>query len=141
MALIDARQRRWIGAAVILGAAATVAFLRTRLAGRELTGSSGPGLWFGIAAAALMLFEVALNLRKRVPTWRIGRAETWFKGHIWLGLLIVPLVCFHSGFRFQGTLAGRPLASRPRRHPLGHLRPRPPAVRTTVDGRLGSGRR
>src|SRR5262249_54356306 len=105
MALIDARQRRWIGAAVVLGAAATVAYVRTRPAGRELTGSSGPGLWFGIAAAALMLFEVGLNLRKRVPTWRIGRAETWLKGHIWLGLLIVPLVCFHSGFRFQGTLA------------------------------------
>src|SRR5262249_1942114 len=93
-------------AAVLLGAAATVTYVAWRRGpGHELTGSSLPGLWFGIAAAALMLFEVALNLRKRVPTWRIGRAETWLKGHIWLGLLIVPLVCFHSGFRFQGTLA------------------------------------
>jgi hypothetical protein len=106
MALIDARQRRWIVAAALLGVAATAGYVGSRRgAGHELTGSSLPGLWFGIAAAALMLFEVALNLRKRVPTWRIGRAETWLKGHIWLGLLIVPLVCFHSSFRFHGTLA------------------------------------
>ncbi len=106
MALIDARQRRWIVAAAVLGTAATVGYVRSRPgAGRELTWSRGPGLWFGIAAATLMLFEVGLNVRKRLPTWRIGRAETWLKGHVWLGLLIVPLVCFHSAFRFQGTLA------------------------------------
>jgi len=52
-----------------------------------------------------VLFEAALNLRKRVPTWRIGRAETWLKGHIWMGLLTIPFVLFHSGFRFGGTLA------------------------------------
>jgi hypothetical protein len=69
------------------------------------SGSSGPGLAFGVAAGALMLFAALLNLRKRVPTWRVGRAETWLAGHIWLGLLAVPLALFHSGFRFGGSLA------------------------------------
>jgi hypothetical protein len=52
-----------------------------------------------------MLFEAALNVRKRLPTWRIGHAETWLKGHIWLGLLITLFVGFHSGFRFGGPLS------------------------------------
>jgi len=69
------------------------------------TGSSRLGLAFGIAAAAVILFDMSLNLRKRVPTWRLGRAETWLKGHIWLGVLTVPLVLFHSGFHFRGSLA------------------------------------
>ena len=114
MALIDTRQRRWIAAAAVLFVASTAAYVSIRTGSRPelawwhrpgLWFGIGPGLWFGIAAAGLMLFEVALNLRKRVPTWSIGRAETWLKGHIWLGLLIVPLVCFHSRFRFHGSLA------------------------------------
>jgi hypothetical protein len=68
-------------------------------------GGSVPGLVFGIAAAALMLFAMLLNVRKRFPTWRVGRAETWLQGHIWLGLASVPLAVFHSGFRLGGPLS------------------------------------
>jgi len=106
VALIDARHRRWIVASALLGAAATALYVPYHLSAPSgPTGSSGTGLAFGIAAAAVLLFETALNLRKRLPTWRIGRQETWLKGHIWLGLLAVPLVLFHSGFRFHGALA------------------------------------
>ncbi len=68
-------------------------------------GSTPIGLAYGVAAAAILTFEWLLNARKRVPTWRLGRAESWLKGHIWLGLLAVPLALYHSGFRFGGTLA------------------------------------
>jgi hypothetical protein len=106
MALIDRRQRRWALAAGIGLVAATVVYVPYHRAALDgPSGSSGIGLAFGIAAATLMLFETLLNARKRLPTWAIGRAETWLKGHIWFGLLIVPLVLFHSGFRFHGTLA------------------------------------
>jgi len=95
-----------MAASGLLAAVATAAYVPyCRAAITGPTGSSAPGLAFGIAAAALVLFETALNLRKRVPTWRIGLAETWLKGHVWLGLLAVPLVLFHTGFRLRGALA------------------------------------
>jgi hypothetical protein len=51
-----------------------------------------------------MIFAAALGARKRVPTWRIGRAKAWMRGHLWLGLLSLPLILFHGGFHFGGTL-------------------------------------
>jgi len=68
-------------------------------------GGSLPGLIYGIAGIALMLFAALLGLRKRFPVWRIGRAQTWMRGHLWLGLLSVPLVFFHAGFSMGGTLS------------------------------------
>src|SRR6185436_8175255 len=93
VALVDARHRRWIVATVVLTAAATAVYVPYhRLALPGPRGSSPVGLAFGVAAAAIMVFEAALNLRKRLPTWSMGHAETWLKGHVWLGLLTVPLV-------------------------------------------------
>jgi hypothetical protein len=106
VALVDARHRRWIVAAALLGAGAAAVYVPYRVSAPSgPRGSSPVGLAFGVAAAALMVFEAALNLRRRVPTWRIGRAETWLKGHVWLGLVIVPLVFFHAGFRLGGALS------------------------------------
>ncbi len=53
---------------------------------------------------ALMLYAGLLGARKQVPTWRIGRAQTWMRGHLWLGLLSLLLILFHSGFAFRGPL-------------------------------------
>jgi hypothetical protein len=39
-----------------------------------------------------------------VPTWQIGRATFWMRGHIWLGLLSYPLILFHAGFGLGGPL-------------------------------------
>jgi hypothetical protein len=39
-----------------------------------------------------------------VRALNLGRATTWLKGHIWLGLLSYPLIFFHAGFRAGGTL-------------------------------------
>ena len=51
-----------------------------------------------------MLFAALLGARKRVPVWRIGRAQAWMRGHLWLGLLSLPIILFHGGFHFGGTL-------------------------------------
>jgi hypothetical protein len=51
-----------------------------------------------------MVFAGLLAARKKVPVWRLGRAQTWMRGHLWLGLLSLPLICFHAGFRFGGLL-------------------------------------
>jgi len=64
VALIDARHRRWIVASALLGAAATAVYVPYHLsAPNGPSGSSGPGLAIGIAAAAVILFETALNLQ------------------------------------------------------------------------------
>ena len=67
-------------------------------------GGSAAGLAFGIAGYALMLFAGLLGARKKVPTLRIGRAQTWMRGHLWLGLLSFPLILFHGGFAWRGPL-------------------------------------
>lgn len=67
-------------------------------------GGSFAGLVFGSVGFAFMLFAALLGARKRVPTWRLGRAQAWMRGHLWLGLLSLPLILFHGGFHFGGTL-------------------------------------
>jgi len=63
-------------------------------------GGTAAGLAFGIAGFAFMIFAALLGARKRVPVYRFGRAQTWMRGHLWLGLLSLPLILFHSGFRY-----------------------------------------
>lgn len=67
-------------------------------------GGTAAGLSFGIAGYAVMLFEGLLGVRKKVPIWRLGRTQTWMRGHLWLGLLSLPLILFHAGFVFRGPL-------------------------------------
>lgn len=69
-------------------------------------GSSRVGFWCGVALGVICLFEFFLWVRKKyLRVWRIGRAQTWLRAHIWLGLLCVPLLLCHSGFRLGGPLA------------------------------------
>ena len=63
-------------------------------------GGTALGLAFGILGFAFMLFAALLGARKKVPVWRVGRAQTWMRGHLWLGLLSLPLIVLHSGFRY-----------------------------------------
>jgi hypothetical protein len=82
---------------------ASYIFYSTRLPD-EPHGGTIPGMLYGIGGSALMLFAGLLSARKQVPTWRLGSAQVWLKGHIWLGLLSVPLILFHSGFQWGGLL-------------------------------------
>jgi hypothetical protein len=68
-------------------------------------GGSWPGIFFGVVAYAMMLFAGFLGVRKKVRTWPIGKATFWMNGHIWLGLLSVAMVFFHTGFEFGSGLA------------------------------------
>jgi hypothetical protein len=109
LVLIDGRNlashRAWILLFAVgsIGAAVWYAVAAYR-SGQWLGGASAPGLTFGIAAGLLILFEFSLWPRKKVRVWRIGRAQTWMRAHIWLGLLTVPLAVLHSGFRLGGAL-------------------------------------
>jgi hypothetical protein len=102
---IDHTHRPWVIAAVALAIIGTVAYILYSVdTPGGPRGGSTIGLTFGIVGYAVMLYAGLLGERKQVPTWRIGRAQTWMRGHLWLGLLSLLLILFHSGFAFRGPL-------------------------------------
>ncbi len=103
--LIDRKHSGWVVFTAAAAAAATVAYVLD--APRHLTGPRGStalGITLGSVALAIMLFCAALGLKRRVPHLRLGRAQTWLRGHIWLGMLVVVLVALHAAFRVGGPL-------------------------------------
>jgi hypothetical protein len=103
--IIDGSHRRWCYATLLLFLLSSGGYVvYARCAPGGARGGSVPGLLYGIAGSALMLYAGLIGARKKVPTWRIGSAQTWLRGHIWLGLLSVPLTLFHAGFRWGGLL-------------------------------------
>jgi hypothetical protein len=102
---IDRKQRRWMIATILLAVASTLAYIFYAVRSPDgPRGGSAIGLTFGIAGYALMLFAGLLGARKKVPVWRLGRAQTWMRGHLWLGSLSLLLILFHGGFAFRGPL-------------------------------------
>lgn len=103
---VDASHRRWIIVTVTLLLLAVGAYVPYHLS-HSLNGPRGstwPGLAYGVVALLLMTYATALGLRRRWRSRQLGRAETWLKGHIWLGLLAYPLVFLHAGFRLGGAV-------------------------------------
>jgi hypothetical protein len=102
---IDRTHRKWLIISIFILIVATAVYvpyaLRAPLGPR---GSSKIGLCFGIIGFAFMIFAGLLGARKRVPVWRLGRAQAWMRGHLWLGALSLPLIFFHGGFHFGGVL-------------------------------------
>ena len=108
--LIDRTHRGWaLGTtAACLLAGALYAWTRAG-AVRPFSGGSTLGLAFGIAGFALMVFAALLPARRRAPRWRIGRAPTWMRGHLWLGALSVPIILLHGGLSLGGGTLTRML--------------------------------
>ena len=102
---INKTQRGWAIATLVIFSVFTA--LHLAYAVRAPSGSRGGsalGLTFGAMGFGFMIFAALLGARKRVPVWRIGRAQAWMRGHLWLGLLSLPAILFHGGFHFGGTL-------------------------------------
>lgn len=101
---IDRTHRGWFVGTVAALTAATVVYVPYALSARGPRGGSLIGLIYGSLGFAFMLFAGLLGLRKKFPVWRIGRAQSWMRGHLWLGFLAFPLILLHGGFHFGGTL-------------------------------------
>jgi hypothetical protein len=102
---LDETHRGWaIGSLVFFVISAVIYVLYARSAPTGPRGGSTVGLLFGIVGFGFMIFAALLGARKRVPTWRLGRAKAWMRGHLWLGLLSLPIILFHGGFHFGGAL-------------------------------------
>jgi len=98
---IDETHRKWfIGSLAALLVAAAIYVPYSRNTPQGANGGTAAGLTYGSIASALMLFAGLLGARKKVPIWRVGRAQAWMRGHLWLGFLSFPLILFHSGFHF-----------------------------------------
>lgn len=107
--IVDRTHRPWILASAVILAVATVLYLPYHFWGAfdAINGPKGGhwlGLLFGFVGYGFMLFAGALGLRARRPTWRLGRAETWLKGHVWLALIAYPIILYHAGFAMGGAL-------------------------------------
>src|SRR6266403_5129612 len=102
---IDKTQRGWaLASLAILAISVVVYVVYSSGSPQDERGGSTLGLAFGVMGFAFMIFAALLGARKRVPTWRVGRAQAWMRGHVWLGFLALPFILFHGGFHFGGTL-------------------------------------
>ena len=102
---MDRTQRGWAMGSLAFFAVGAVAYgIYAAASANGPDGGSFMGLVFGITGFAFMIFAALLGARKRVPTWRVGRAKAWMRGHLWLGLLSLPMILFHGGFHFGGAL-------------------------------------
>jgi hypothetical protein len=102
---IDSSQRTWAITSVIILALCIIIYVTyARASPLGARGGSPLGLAFGVMGFAFMLFAALLGARKRVPVWRVGRAQAWMRGHLWLGLLSLPIILFHGGFHSGGAL-------------------------------------
>ena len=72
-----------------------------------LTGGSQFGLWCGVLGSVCMVLAGLLPLLRRrallLPR-RLPSRAFWLQGHIWIGLLSLVFIGFHSGWRLAGTL-------------------------------------
>jgi hypothetical protein len=102
---MDKTQRGWAIASLLILTTAIVSYaIYAANAVEGPRGGSTIGLVFGAIGFTFMMFAALLGARKRVPTWRLGRAQAWMRGHLWLGLLSLPMILFHGGFHFGGAL-------------------------------------
>jgi len=103
--LIDRSHLSWAlfsGITLIVGAVSYVAYAWNSAKGPS--GGSAIGLLFGVIGTLMLLFAGLLAARKPLRIRRIGSAQFWLKGHLWLGTLCIPFILFHSGFGWGGLL-------------------------------------
>lgn len=68
-------------------------------------GGSKWGLAYGIVGTALILLLAFFGIRKRWYRSRFGTLEQWLQSHIYLGILVLVILLFHTGFRFHDKIA------------------------------------
>ncbi|PYR88512.1 MAG: hypothetical protein DMF84_27835 [Acidobacteria bacterium] len=103
--IIDRSHRSWAVASAAILIVALAAYVPYAVGSPRVGGGTTLGLAYGIVGFGFMAFVTLLSLRKKFPIWRIGRTQTWMRGHLWLGALSLPLILLHAGFLFGHGLA------------------------------------
>ncbi len=68
-------------------------------------GGSKWGLGYGVAGTLLILLLAFFGIRKRWYRSTFGTLEQWLQSHIYLGLLVLLILVFHTGMRFNDRIA------------------------------------
>lgn len=68
-------------------------------------GGSRLGLTYGTIGYALILLLAFFGIRKRWYRSRFGTLEQWLQSHIYLGILALVILLFHTGGRFNDKVA------------------------------------
>jgi hypothetical protein len=68
-------------------------------------GGSAFGLGYGIGGTFLILLLAFFGIRKRWYRSRFGTLEQWLQSHIYLGVLVIVVLLFHTGGRFNDKVA------------------------------------
>jgi len=68
-------------------------------------GGSRWGLIYGIAGFAIILLLAFFGIRKRAYRSTFGTLEQWLQSHIYLGILVLIILFFHTGGRFNDKIA------------------------------------
>src|SRR5438876_5225989 len=68
-------------------------------------GGSRVGLMYGTIGYLLILLLAFFGIRKRWYRSRFGTLEQWLQSHIYLGLLAMVILIFHTGGRFNDKIA------------------------------------
>lgn len=77
---------------------------------RDLRPSSGLGLWFGLAATALIVLNLLYLLRRSQKLrFTFGSLKTWMTSHVATGILALLLALLHGGMAPRDTLGGHAL--------------------------------
>lgn len=103
--LINRKQTGWVWTTLALALLAlAIYWFDPQADTRGHKGSNWVGLGMGLIALLIFIFCSALSLKRKVPHWKVGRAQSWLRGHVWFGLLAVWLVALHSGFSAGGPV-------------------------------------
>ncbi len=102
---IDRSHYSWFVVTLLMAVGAGAAYVYAAITShRPPAGDTWVGMVLGIIAYLFILFAGSLGARRKVLLLRIGSMSCWMKGHLWLGLLALPLVLLHGAFSFGGTL-------------------------------------
>jgi hypothetical protein len=102
--IVDRRSTRWIAVCVVIVAASTAYYVHYAHRPGGPTGGSWPGIVYGAIGSAMIVFATLLSGRKKLRNWQLGRTYYWMQAHVWFGLLSYPIILFHAGFHWGGSL-------------------------------------
>jgi hypothetical protein len=63
------------------------------------------GLFYGVTGTFLIALLALFGVRKRAYRSSLGTLEGWLQAHIYLGLLVLIILAFHSGGHFSDRIA------------------------------------
>jgi hypothetical protein len=72
--------------------------------GRTPNGGTWFGYTFGVISAGLVLFLAWFGVKKRQYMTGVDLLKGWLSAHVYLGVLVVFLSLFHSGFQLGVNL-------------------------------------